>query len=115
LGAAIRYNEAKTDHSHKSPFKEMKFVPVLELHPAEKRTYMALWIACLLCWLGGFAAWLWSAQTLPWVPIAAAGSVGAVLFGLAVRYRSRVWPFSLFWPSPKIVGSTQASLGGTLD
>jgi hypothetical protein len=89
----------------------MKFVPEWALHPAEKRTYTALWLLCLVCWLASFAAWIWSAETLPWVPLAAIGSVGAVVFGLAVRYQSRVWPFSLLWPAPKIVGSTNSAQG----
>jgi hypothetical protein len=75
----------------------MRYGTSIELHPSEKRTYQALGAVSFVTWLGGFALWIATASTVPWIA-SIIGGIGAMAFGSAIRYRYQIWPFSLFWP-----------------
>jgi hypothetical protein len=68
----------------------------VKLGSRERRLYQGLWLIGFVSWLGAFAMWLLTAETSPWLWLGCGGVVAAVVFGMAVRYDNRVWPFSIW-------------------
>jgi hypothetical protein len=44
-------------------------------------------------WIGSFAAFVYTAQSVPWFALSVLGGVVAVAFGMAVRYRVHLFPW----------------------
>jgi hypothetical protein len=59
----------------------------------ERRLLTALWALGFIVWIGAGACWLFTASLLPWFALSVAGGAAAVVFGMAVRYRLRFFPW----------------------
>ncbi len=65
----------------------------------ERRTYQVLWFICFIAWLALGIMMVFNARELVfWGSLSFLASIGAVIFGVAVRYKRRVWPISLLFP-----------------